>query len=124
MAPDEQITILYVPCGSEDEAAMIASTLLAERLIACANIHASRSLYMWEGRLADEIEYILVGKTTEARAPAAEKRVGELHSYEIPCIFAIQADSAGSGYARWAAGEVCDLEGQVELTPSNSVGES
>jgi len=123
MAQNGKITIIYIPCGSEDEAAMIASTLLSERLIACANIHASRSLYMWEGRLADEIEYILLAKTTEARAPAAEQRAGELHSYEIPCILAIQADSAGEGYARWVTGEVRGPERQVELMPSNSVGE-
>jgi periplasmic divalent cation tolerance protein len=118
MSPDEQITILYVPCGSEDEAAMIASTLLSERLIACANIHRSRSLYRWEATLVDEIEFVLYAKTTQARAATAGVRIGELHSDEIPCILTIRPDSVSRDYARWVTGEVEEQEGEVESSAS------
>jgi periplasmic divalent cation tolerance protein len=124
MARDEQITIIYVPCGSEDEAVMIASTLLTERLIACANIHPSRSVYMWQSKLVNEIEYVLVAKTTRARSAAAVQRTGELHSYEIPCILTMQSDSVRADYARWVIGSVDSVEREVEVSASNSLGES
>jgi periplasmic divalent cation tolerance protein len=106
MSQEAQIIMIYVPCGSEDEAAGIASALLSERLIACANIYESRSLYMWEGKLADQKEYVLFAKTTPALVSKAEQRIGELHSYEVPCILAIRPDSVSDAYARWVAAEV------------------
>jgi len=47
------IVLIYCPCGSEEEAARIARTLVEQRLIACANIREMRSIYFWKGELAD-----------------------------------------------------------------------
>src|SRR5436305_14294520 len=83
---ESQVVHLYVACGSEDEGASIARTLLAEGLIACGNRYQSRSIYSWEGRTTDEQECLLICKTARSRVAAAERRLAELHSYEIPCI--------------------------------------
>lgn len=117
------IALLYVPCGSEDEATSIARTLLQERLIACANIYRSRSLYMWKGALSDEEEHVLFCKTAPSRVGAVERRVRALHTYEVPCILQMQAAHVNHDYAAWVAGEVLGPEpvlatGQVQQESS------
>lgn len=98
--------MLYVPCGSEAEAVELARKLLDEQLIACANIYASRSLYRWQGRVADEVEHVLVCKTLASRSDLASGRVAELHSYELPCILRVVPARANDEYYSWVAGEV------------------
>lgn len=101
MMESGKVSILYVPCGSDEEAVRIATALINEKLVACGNIVASRSLYYWEGKIADEVEQILLCKTTEDKVEAARERISQLHSYEIPCIIEVEAASANSAYARW-----------------------
>ncbi len=98
--------MLYVPCGSESEATIVASRLLQERLIACANIYASRSLYNWKGELSDEHEQVLIGKTLKSRAEKAVTLVKELHSYETPCILSLVPARANDEFYAWARAEV------------------
>ncbi len=106
MSQSEEVVILYVPCGSEEEAARITSVLIEEGLIACGNIYSSRSLYRWQGKVADEAEYVLFAKTTPARANNAVRRIEQLHSYEVPCIATLKPASVNKAYAQWVSGEV------------------
>ena len=47
--------VILVTAGSETEAETIAKALVEERLAACVNIlNPIRSLYRWEGIVADE----------------------------------------------------------------------
>ena len=105
---EEQLVLLYVPCGSEEEARRIATSLLDQRLIACGNIYRSTSLYRWEGALADEVEHLLLCKTLARLADAAQEEVERLHSYQIPCIVHLQPAGANQAYVEWVAGEVRD----------------
>jgi periplasmic divalent cation tolerance protein len=100
------VVMMYVPFGGEQEATRTARTLLDERLIACANVYRSRSLYHWQGQIADETECVLVCKTTPDRATEAERRVLELHSYEVPCVLQIVPAHANTAYRAWVEREV------------------
>ncbi len=92
--------ILYVPCGSEDEAKEIARALVEEKMIACANIHTSESIYEWKGSTVEGNEWVLLLKTVEARYGDVLKRIKELHSYETPCIMRIPV-TANSEFEMW-----------------------
>lgn len=111
MAVSTGITLIYVPCGSVDEASKLAGTLLEERLIACANVHETRSIYRWKGEIANETEYVLTCKTTPSRAEEAARRIEALHSYKVPCVLRMQPAQANAAYAAWAEEEVGKLEG-------------
>ncbi|MDQ5825961.1 MAG: divalent-cation tolerance protein CutA [Chloroflexota bacterium] len=102
----DPLVMLYVPCGSETEATDIGSRLLSQRLIACANIYASRSLYVWNGEMADEQEMVLVCKTLASRAEEAAALIEQIHSYDVPCILRIVPAEANSEYYRWVSAEV------------------
>jgi periplasmic divalent cation tolerance protein len=113
MPQPAQISILYVPCASEQEAVRIATTLIRETLIACANIVASRSLYLWQDGLADETEHILLCKTTVEAVEPARARIEQLHSYDLPCIVAVEPASVNAEYARWVLGQVSAQPGLI-----------
>ena len=110
MQTDDPLVILYVQCGGEVEAKQIASRLLDERLIACANINASRSLYRWQAEIAGEHEQVLVCKALASRAESAAGRARQLHSYEVPCVLTLDHAHANDEFYRRVCAEVAELE--------------
>lgn len=106
MPEQDRVVLLYVPCGSEEEAVRLGTALINERLIACANILESRSLYRWNGAITDEREKVLLCKTIASRADAAQRQVVEMHSYEVPCVLRLEPASVSHDYAKWIFSEV------------------
>ena len=97
-----QFVVVFITCGSEEEASKIAHALVDERLAACANmISPIRSIYRWQGKICDEREWLLVVKTRETRFQDLEKRVKSLHSYEVPEIISLPILAGSSSYLSW-----------------------
>ncbi len=92
---------LYIPCKDKQQAMDIAAHLLKKKLIACANIIPSTSMYLWEGKLETNEEHIILAKTADNKYKAIEKAVLALHSYTCPCITAWKIDKVLGSYARW-----------------------
>jgi len=78
--------IVYVPCKNKEEAQNIAKNLLGKKLIACANLFDSQSLYFWKNKLENTPETILIMKTQEKHYNEIKKQIKQLHSYELPAI--------------------------------------
>jgi periplasmic divalent cation tolerance protein len=113
MKSGTEIRVLYIPCGSEDDALRLAHALLERGLIACANVYASRSTYRWKGEAVDEVEHVLFAKTTADLAGQAARTAEELHTYDIPCVLVLAPESANAAYANWVAGEVTAVTGKA-----------
>jgi len=98
--PDHMV--VFVTCGSEDEALKIARALVEEKLAACANmISPLRSIYRWEGKICDEKEWLLLIKTLQSRFEDLAKRVKALHSYSVPEIIALPITEGSPAYLNW-----------------------
>lgn len=97
---------VYLTFPDEETAAAVASELLRENLIACANILGGRSLYRWEGEVVDEAETVTFVKTTADRLEELTRRVNELHPYDVPCIVALDVVGGDAAYLGWVAEEV------------------
>jgi periplasmic divalent cation tolerance protein len=94
--------VVLVTAGSAEEAASIGRALVDERLAACANvIPAVRSIYRWEGKVADEAEWLLLVKTRRERFEAVERRVRALHSYQVPEVIALEVVAGSAPYLEW-----------------------
>jgi len=94
--------VVLVTCGSEEEAAKIANSLVEERLAACVNILSPiRSIYRWEGKIWDEKEWMLIIKTQKKRFEDLEKRVKSIHSYSVPEIIVLPIVKGSASYLRW-----------------------
>ncbi len=97
--------LLYATFPSLAEAKKISGKLLSMRLIACANIIESSSIYRWKGRAVRGKEYIALVKTSAKKSARARKAILEPHSYEIPCVLEIQA-RANSAYEKWVVAQL------------------
>jgi periplasmic divalent cation tolerance protein len=103
MTANEALVVL-VTAGSSEEAECIARTLVEEGLVACVNlVPGIRSIYRWQGKVADDGEILLVAKTRRDSFAALERRVRELHSYDVPEVLALAVVDGSAGYLHWLA---------------------
>ncbi|MCW8846831.1 MAG: divalent-cation tolerance protein CutA [Gammaproteobacteria bacterium] len=101
------ILMVYCTCPEDTTAAQIASILVEERLAACANrIPAMSSTFRWQDKVQTNSEVQLILKTTDRVYPALEKRILELHPYDLPEILAIEVQGGLPGYVEWIVDSV------------------
>ncbi|MBN1652731.1 MAG: divalent-cation tolerance protein CutA [Deltaproteobacteria bacterium] len=93
--------------GSKDEARIIGRELVQSRLAACVNIFDNmNSFYMWEGKLQDDNEVVLVAKTTRKQVPKLIEKVKSIHRYDCPCIVSLPVIDGNPDFLRWIENEV------------------
>jgi periplasmic divalent cation tolerance protein len=99
------LCVVWSTFPDRESAQRAAQSLVAERLVACAqlDVAAIESFYWWQGALAHENEFRLVLKTLRRLVPALHRRLRELHPYSVPQIVAVAAD-ANDDYAEWLRG--------------------
>lgn len=97
---------IYVAYKDEAQAQEISSTLVGERLVACANIFpAHRSLYWWDGSVQSASEIAVVYKTVSANFEAVRDRIVQIHSYTCPCIVALPIEMGHLPFLQWIKAE-------------------
>ncbi|HYB90446.1 MAG TPA: divalent-cation tolerance protein CutA [Candidatus Binataceae bacterium] len=95
-------TIVFITVASEQQAEAIARALVGERLAACVNVVGPiRSIYRWQDAVEDEREFLLLAKTRANLFARLERRVRELHPYEVPEIIAVRLDAGSAPYLAW-----------------------
>ena len=94
--------LVLVTCANEEQGASIARTLVEEGLAACVNVVGQvRSIYRWQGKIEDDRETLLLVKTGKEMLPRLERRVRELHTYDVPEIMALSFDQGTKPYLDW-----------------------
>lgn len=95
-----EIIVLVTAPASESE--KLARALVEERLAACVNVLDNvRSIYVWDGNLCNEIENLLVIKSSKAVWDELQNRIKELHSYDVPEIIALPIEAGHHAYLNW-----------------------
>ena len=105
--------IVVVLCTVPDDASAetIARTLVTEKLAACVNLFSPmQSIYRWKGAVESGAERQMVIKTTRALVPALERRLKEIHPYELPEFLVVGVDGGSNAYLQWVSGEVEKLD--------------
>jgi periplasmic divalent cation tolerance protein len=99
------IVTVYATFASAEEAERISRMLVEERQAACANILGPiRSIYRWEGKVEEAAEVAALFKTTSGQATMLLRRIGELHSYDVPAAVVWPIDQAPESYRLWVVG--------------------
>jgi len=79
-----------------------AETLIREKLAACVQISAPiTSVYEWDGKIRHSNEVQLNIKTSSIKLKALEKKLHELHPYEVPEFVIIHNCSTSQNYEQW-----------------------
>ena len=97
-----EMLIVFTTFANEADAARVVKALVEERLIACGNLlPGARSLYRWEGRVADEREVLVIMKSRKQDWAALMARLHELHPYDTPECLAVRVAAGAPKYMAW-----------------------
>lgn len=101
MKPHEYQLVLTT-CPDAEVAERLAQTLVQERLAACVNIlPVARSVYWWKGRVESAAEQLLIIKSMTDAYSSIQKRIRELHPYELPEVIAVPVADGLPDYLAW-----------------------
>jgi periplasmic divalent cation tolerance protein len=101
------VRFVYMTAGNLEEAQKIGRELVSAGLAACVNIlpHMN-SIYVWEGKLEEASEVVMIAKTVEALVVDLIARVKSLHSYSCPCIVSLKVEDGYPPFLEWVAENV------------------
>lgn len=87
-------------------AVALGRTLVEERLAACVNVvPGATSVYRWEGKLCEDVESLMVVKTSDAKADALMARIKALHPYVNPELVVLPVGGGSEAYLKWVLEE-------------------
>jgi len=87
---------------SQPPALELAQQLVSQKLVACGQVlPAMTSIYVWQGQMCQDIEHLLLLKTTADKFSKVEAYLREHHPYSEPQITAIPIAYASQGYRQW-----------------------
>lgn len=94
--------VVFSTAASVAQAEPIARALVEERLAACVNIVGPvRSIYRWQGRIVRDREVMMIIKTRDTMLKRLERRVRELHPYEVPELLVLDVANGSAPYLDW-----------------------
>lgn len=92
-------------CPDHDSAERLARAALSAHVTACANIiDGVRSLYHWQGEIAEDAEVMVIFKTSEAARAALVAFLEAEHPYDVPVITWEHVETTDDA-AEWLARE-------------------
>ena len=88
--------------GTQEQANLLAEELVIGRLASCVNmLPVHRSVYLWQGKVCDDQELLLIIKTTKQHYAQVEATIQELHNYELPEILAFNVSHGEKNFLNW-----------------------
>lgn len=97
------VVLCTAPLGGSEK---IARVLVMERLAACVNVSQVRSYFVWEEKLSEDNEELMIIKTERRKVEPLSKRIKELHSYEVPEIIVLPIAQGDEAYLQWISNSV------------------
>lgn len=99
--------VILVTASKLTEARKIARHLVDSKLAACVNILPPiRSIYRWQGKVADEKEFLMFVKSTRELFSELRAAISKLHSYTTPEIICLPIVDGSLEYLQWVGDSV------------------
>ena len=97
-----EVVVVWTTFPGESDPSAFSQALVSERLAACVTTQAGLgSVYRWQDNVEAVTEYQLTIKTTADRVAELERRVGELHPYEVPEFLVLPVSGGSVTYLEW-----------------------
>lgn len=94
--------IVFTIAPNVEEAEMLAMKIIEAKLAACVQVLPEmKSFYVWEGKISQDAENLLLIKTLEGKYDELERFIRSNHSYEIPEIIAVSSEKMSEEYLTW-----------------------
>ncbi len=94
--------VVLVTASSTQEAQKLGKDLVQEKLAACVNVIPKIiSIFNWHEDVCEEEEVLMIVKTSGEKFSALEKKVKQMHSYDVPEIIALPIVAGSKEYLNW-----------------------
>jgi periplasmic divalent cation tolerance protein len=94
--------IVLTTAPDEKSARQIAKEIIELKLAACVNIIPKiTSIYIWEGKVKEDKEVIMLIKTTKSRLKKLEEEILSLHPYDTPEFISLDIEHANRKFEAW-----------------------
>ena len=93
--------IIISTFADRDSAKKTAKLLVEQQLAACVQIFPIESVYLWEEKICDENEIMLLVKSRASLFDKIAKTIKENHTYEVPEIIQIPITDGLPEYLKW-----------------------
>ena len=93
--------IVLTTTNSQDNVNAIVGSVLAKKLAACIQIVPIESHYLWQGRVNNDREFLLLLKAKAADYADLEAAIRSVHAYDVPEVVSLNVDGGSSKYLDW-----------------------
>lgn len=94
--------IVLTTVGIGFDARALARELVSLHLAACVNVMPPmQSVYRWKGNVEEEVEQLLLIKTTDGRVPELKAALLQRHPYELPEFVVLPVSETSGEYGEW-----------------------
>lgn len=98
----EDIYIISTAYEKKEDAVEMARFFINNKLISCGQIFPNvESLYLWDGKLQQEEEYLVIMKTFGKHVRKIEQLLLEKHPYDTPEYVVTRAEHVTESYLAW-----------------------
>lgn len=97
----QQFCMVLTTVNSESVKKTIIEQVLAQGLAACIQTFPIQSCYIWEGKVCEDEEQLLVIKTTTDCYPRLEETIVNHHNYEVPQVVQVPFSNGFQPYLNW-----------------------
>lgn len=107
MADPSTVMVVLVTGPDETTLASIAEQVVGEGLAACVNVVPDvRSVYRWRDGVENEREALAIIKTTREAVAGLQRRVLDLHPYDVPEFIVLSVESGNPSYLDWVVSSI------------------
>lgn len=93
--------VVMTTVSSEADASRLANILVQARAAACVQIVPIRSCYVWDDKVNNDPEYLLLIKTRADLYESAAELIKQNHSYDVPEIISLPIATGSAPYLGW-----------------------
>ncbi|XP_017063685.1 protein CutA homolog [Drosophila eugracilis] len=95
-------SVAFVTTPDRESARKLARSIIEQKLAACVNIVPNiDSIYMWEGKVNEDTEYLMMVKTRTNRIDELSKFVRENHPYSVAEVISLPIQNGNPPYLDW-----------------------
>lgn len=100
-------SVAFVTVPDDKIAKKLSRGLVEQNLAACVNIIPNiQSVYLWEGKINEDSEYLMIIKTRTSRLEELTKWVRDNHPYSVAEVITLPIQTGNLPYMKWLAESV------------------